>query len=51
MANVEAVVRLYERGRIEPEKIITHRMRLEGYGKAMELIGAKRALKVLLVHG
>jgi len=26
-------------------------MRLEDYGKAMELIGAKRALKVLLVHG
>jgi len=47
---MEAVVRLSVRRRIEPEKIITHRMHLEDYPKAMELIEAKRALKVLLVH-
>ena len=51
MANVEAVARLYERGRLEPQKIITHRMRLEDYPKAMELIERKQALKVLLVSG
>jgi 2-desacetyl-2-hydroxyethyl bacteriochlorophyllide A dehydrogenase len=51
MANVGAVVRLYERGRIEPEKIITHRMRLEDYARAMELVGEKKALKILLVRG
>ena len=28
MANMEAVVRLYERGRIEPERIIIHRIGL-----------------------
>jgi 2-desacetyl-2-hydroxyethyl bacteriochlorophyllide A dehydrogenase len=50
MANVEAVVRLYERGRIDPGKIITHRMKLESYAEAMELIGTKSALKVLMVH-
>jgi threonine dehydrogenase-like Zn-dependent dehydrogenase len=50
MRNVEAVVRLYEKGRIDPGQIITHRMRLEDYAKAMGLIEAKQALKVLLVH-
>jgi 2-desacetyl-2-hydroxyethyl bacteriochlorophyllide A dehydrogenase len=47
-ADLAAVCRLLERGRIDPSPFISRVMRFEKYAEAVELIGAKKVIKILL---
>lgn len=48
--NLRIAVDLYCRGAIDPSKLVTHRIRLEEYPKAMQLISSGEALKILIVY-
>jgi threonine dehydrogenase-like Zn-dependent dehydrogenase len=45
---MENAIRLMERGVVDPEKVISHRFRLEAIGKAMEVMGSPRRNKIII---
>ena len=48
--HVREALRLLEEGRIDVDRIITHRLPLSRIAEGFELMTAKQSLKVLIVH-